>query len=145
MKVNQMCKITIHSEVIFVYTCSPICLPFLKVKSYSQRLSMLTAIAAIKVTIKLTSNRPWRPIGLWDIEDPTLLDNWLKVGDEDVSLTHRLRSIPQKHYFVLLLVLSSVRDSKPQGLVRWKEDWILVMLATIQSRTFGLLVCYRKP
>jgi hypothetical protein len=33
-----------------------------------------------------------------------------------------------------------------QNLIREeiKGDWILVMLATIQSRTFCLLVCYRK-
>jgi hypothetical protein len=25
-----------------------------------------------KVKVKLSRNRPWRPIGLWDVKDPTL-------------------------------------------------------------------------
>jgi hypothetical protein len=33
-------------------------------------------------------NRPWRPIGLWDVEAPTFsLDNRLTHGDEVISLT----------------------------------------------------------
>jgi hypothetical protein len=33
-------------------------------------------------------NRPWRPIGLWDVEAPTFsLDNRFADGDEDVNLT----------------------------------------------------------
>jgi hypothetical protein len=35
-------------------------------------------------------NRPWRPMGLWDVEAPTFcLDNRLTNGGKVVSLTHR--------------------------------------------------------
>jgi hypothetical protein len=35
-----------------------------------------------KKTIKLSPNRPWRPIGLCDVKDPTLLDNRFIVNCE---------------------------------------------------------------
>jgi hypothetical protein len=38
---------------------------------------------------------------------PHCLDNWLADGGKVVNPTHRPRSTPQKHYF-LLLVLTSV-------------------------------------
>jgi hypothetical protein len=42
-------------------------------------------------------NRPWRPIGLWDVEDPTFsLDNRHTDGDEVVSLTPRPPFTPQE-------------------------------------------------
>jgi hypothetical protein len=50
-------------------------------------------------------NRPWRPIGLWDVETPTFsLDNRLTDGGEIVSLTSRPSFTPQEdswHPFIL--------------------------------------------
>jgi hypothetical protein len=48
-------------------------------------------------------NKPWRPIGLWDVEAPIFsLDNRLTDGDEVVSLTRRPpftpRKIPGTHF-----------------------------------------------
>jgi hypothetical protein len=31
-------------------------------------------------------NRPWKPMRLWDVGDPTFLDNWPTDGGEVVSL-----------------------------------------------------------
>jgi hypothetical protein len=45
------------------------------------------------------------------------LDSRLTYDNEVVSLTRRLSSSPQKHFF-RLLVLVSVRLSKPQGIVK---------------------------
>jgi hypothetical protein len=40
--------------------------------------------------IKLPCNRPWKPIGLWDVEAPTFsLDNRLTDGGKCVSLKRR--------------------------------------------------------
>jgi hypothetical protein len=44
-------------------------------------------------------NRPWRPIGLRDVEDPHCLDSWVADGGKVVTLTHQQRSTPRKHYF----------------------------------------------
>jgi hypothetical protein len=50
-------------------------------------------------------NRPWRPIGLWDVEADTFsLDNQLIDGGKFVSLTRRPPFIPQEgswHSFLL--------------------------------------------
>jgi hypothetical protein len=53
-------------------------------------------------------NRPWRPIGLRDVKDPTLSS---QSAHKVVSPTHRPHFTPQKHYFFLLMfpVLISVR------------------------------------
>jgi hypothetical protein len=52
---------------------------------------------AVQISINNKSyscNRSWRPIVLWDVEDPCL-DNRLTDSDEVVSLSHQLRSSPQ--------------------------------------------------
>jgi hypothetical protein len=75
--------------------------------------------------------RPWRLIGLRDTRHPTFLDNLLTDGGEVVSLTHRRRALLPINIIFLLLVLISVRLSKPQGLVRPEG---LGKLKTIHSR-----------
>jgi hypothetical protein len=74
-----------------------------------------------KVEVKLSRNRPWRPIG--------------KV----VSLTHRPRFTPQKHYYFyvsgthfcyrLIKPLGLVR---PEGLAKFKT----ITLSDIEPATF---------
>jgi hypothetical protein len=55
----------------------------------------------LKVSFSYSRNRPWKPIGLYDVEDPTL--SGLKDGGKFVNRTRRPSSI------FLLLVLISVR------------------------------------
>jgi hypothetical protein len=71
------------------------------------RLNLLSALVK-----SYACNRPWRPIGLWDVEAPKFyLDNRLTNGGEDVSPTRRLPFIPMKipgtHF--------CYRMSRPQG------------------------------
>jgi hypothetical protein len=49
-----------------------------------------------KKQVKLS---PWKPIGLWDVKDPTLSDNRLIDGGKVVSPTNQPHFTPQKHYF----------------------------------------------
>jgi hypothetical protein len=49
--------------------------------------------------VKLSRNRPWRPIGLWGVKDPTLSRQSAVDGGKVVSLTHQPRFTPQKHYY----------------------------------------------
>jgi hypothetical protein len=52
-----------------------------------------------------SSNRTWRPIGLWDVEDSTFsLDNRLTDGDKVVSLTRRPPFTPPRRFLVLISV-----------------------------------------
>jgi hypothetical protein len=44
-------------------------------------------------------NRPWRPIGLWDVRIPHCLDNRLTDGGNVVSPTHPQHFTPQNHYY----------------------------------------------
>jgi hypothetical protein len=47
---------------------------------------------------------PWRPIGLWDVEAPTFLDNRLTDGGE-VSLTRRQAVLyPQEDFLYSFLL-----------------------------------------
>jgi hypothetical protein len=48
------------------------------------------------------SNRPWRPIVSEMMRIQLYLDNRLTDGGKVVSLTHRQRSTPQKHYYFYL-------------------------------------------
>jgi hypothetical protein len=57
-------------------------------------------------------NWPWRPIGLWDVKDPTLSRQSAHRWCEVVSPT------PQKHYFYDSGTHFCLRLSKPQDLVR---------------------------
>jgi hypothetical protein len=49
---------------------------------------------------------------------PDCLYNRLIDGGEDVGHTSRLRSTPQKHFFLFLALIFVKRLSKPQGLVQ---------------------------
>jgi hypothetical protein len=55
------------------------------------------------VNVKLTLYRPWRPLGLLEVEAPTFLDIRLKDGGKFVSHTRRPhftpRKIPGTHFF----------------------------------------------
>jgi hypothetical protein len=46
--------------------------------------------------VNYSCNRPWRPIGLRDVEAPTLLDSRLTDGGKVVSLTRRPPFAPQE-------------------------------------------------
>jgi hypothetical protein len=52
-----------------------------------------------RVKVKLSLYRPWRPIGLWDVEDPTLSRH----------LGHSTGCVLDPGNIFLLLVLISVR------------------------------------
>jgi hypothetical protein len=57
-------------------------------------------------------NRPWAPVGLPDVKDPThCLDNRLTDGGKVVSPTHRPHFTPQKHYYFYVSGTHSVRGS----------------------------------
>jgi hypothetical protein len=47
-------------------------------------------------------NKPWRPIGHWDVEVPPFLNNQLTGSDEFVNITRRplfiLKNIPGTHF-----------------------------------------------
>jgi hypothetical protein len=66
---------------------------------------------------KLSYNRPWRPIGLWDVEAPTFsLGNRLRDGDEFLSLTRRPPFSPQEDFwYTFLLEALSLNVSQPYG------------------------------
>jgi hypothetical protein len=52
-----------------------------------------------KVKVKQSRNRPWRPIGLFDVKDATLLENRLADGGKVVCPTHPPYFTPQKQYY----------------------------------------------
>jgi hypothetical protein len=55
-----------------------------------------------KVKAKLSLYRPWRPLGLQEVEAPTFSDIQLTDGDKGVSPMHQLlftpRKIPGTHF-----------------------------------------------
>jgi hypothetical protein len=53
------------------------------------QLSFILLLNTPKIKQSYIRNRPWRPIGLWDIRIPHCLDNWLRDGGDVVSLTRR--------------------------------------------------------
>jgi hypothetical protein len=64
-------------------------------------------------------NRPWRPIGLWDVEAPAFsLDNRLTDGGKVVSLTRRPPFKPPGRFLVLISVRGWV---DPRTTVRLEE------------------------
>jgi hypothetical protein len=71
-------------------------------ESGSNQLWFLRNVAAF--SIEQLSNRLWRPIGLWDVEDPTCLHRRRTDDSEVVSLTRRPRSSPQKYFLVVIYV-----------------------------------------
>jgi hypothetical protein len=53
----------------------------------------------LKLKKSYPRNRPWRPIGLWDVKIPRRLNNRLRDGGKVVSPTHQPHFTPQKHYY----------------------------------------------
>jgi hypothetical protein len=64
------------------------------------------------------TKRPYRPVGLWDVEDSALSSQSAHRGRQVVSPTHRPHSTPQKRYFSASGTHFCWRLSKPQRLVR---------------------------
>jgi hypothetical protein len=50
----------------------------------------------LKTKFKLSLYRPWRPLGLREVEAPTFLDIWLIDGGKVVSPTRRPLFTPRK-------------------------------------------------
>jgi hypothetical protein len=49
-------------------------------------------------------NRPWKPVGLWDVEAATFLDSRLIDGSEVVSLLRQLFPLIPGRFLVLISV-----------------------------------------
>jgi hypothetical protein len=115
-------------------------------KTRSSELRLLTSRVAFRTSarqansVPLSRNRPWRPIGLQGVEDPTLSGHRLTEGGKAISPTHRPRSTPQKHYFAVCGTHFCCRLSKPQGLVRPEGlDKLKTFIQLIGSLT--LVIC----
>jgi hypothetical protein len=104
-----------------------------------------TSQAAHSVSIKKSypPNRPWRPIGLWDVEDPTLCRQSAHSGT-DVSRKRRPLSSPQ-NIFSLLLVLIYVRGRVKCRCLVWPEglDILKKFIHLIWSGSHDLPACSR--
>jgi hypothetical protein len=74
----------------------------------------------VRVTGK-SKGRPWMPVGLWDIEAPTFLDNRLTDGGEIVSIRHRPAALyPQEDPWYLFMLEA---ESTSRSVVNWKIQW----------------------
>jgi hypothetical protein len=62
------------------------------------RLRYRGSIIVITYKSNAISVTPWRPVGLWDVKDLTLLGNGLTDGSKVVRPVHRSRFTPQKHF-----------------------------------------------
>jgi hypothetical protein len=88
-------------------------------------------------------NRPWRPIVLWDVEDPTFsLDSRLTDGGKVFSLTRRPPFTPQEDSSYSFLLRGWV-DSR--AIVRLKGLGKLKKIHLIGTRTRDLPVCSIVP
>jgi hypothetical protein len=63
------------------------------------KLSSSAQLDRVSQFISYPRNMPWSPIGLWDVKDPSLLDNRLTDGGKIVRPTHPPHFAPQKHYY----------------------------------------------
>jgi hypothetical protein len=71
-------------------------------------------------------NRPWRSIGLWDVEAPHFLDSRLIYGGQVVSLTRRPPFTPLGRFLVLISVRGWVEPRaivRLEGLSQLKIQW----------------------
>jgi hypothetical protein len=84
-------------------------------------------------------NRPWRPIGLWDVKDPTLSRQSaaLSVSESESELLYNWRSVSQ-----YVLVSSPIWDFWPEILFSffWKVT-VLSYLGRPLWREVGSVIC----
>jgi hypothetical protein len=71
---------------------------------------------------KLSLNRPWRPIGLWDIEAPHFLDNRLTDGGGVVSLMLWPHLHYQEDSWYSFVVLSQAQGHSAAARIRSLEN-----------------------
>jgi hypothetical protein len=84
-------------------------------------------------------NKPWRPIGLRDVEVPTFcLDNRLIDGGEVVSLTRRPPLTSPREDFLVLILLEA--ESTP-GAINAAGRLIEKLNELVGNRTRGLTAC----
>jgi hypothetical protein len=67
--------------------------PIVRCNLVSERTGNETMVYRCNGMLSCLRNRPWRPIGFWDIKHPTMFRKSAH------RLQHRPRSTPQKHYF----------------------------------------------
>jgi hypothetical protein len=70
------------------------------------KLSLLVSIPINLYKWSYPRNRPWRPIGLWDVKDSILSRQSLTDGGKDISPEHQPRSTPQKKCFSFWQLIS---------------------------------------
>jgi hypothetical protein len=87
-------------------------------------------------------NRPWKPMGLWDVEAPTFsLDNRLTDGGKFVSLTRR-PPLPPGRFMVFISVRGWV---EPSAIVRLEGLGKLTKIHLIGTRTRDFMACSTVP
>jgi hypothetical protein len=64
------------------------------------------------------SNRPWRPIGLWDVKNATLSRQSAQLAVRLSALRISRDPLPRNINFLLLELISVTSWVQPQGLVR---------------------------
>jgi hypothetical protein len=91
-------------------------------------------LCALTVKVKLSCNRPWRPIGLWDIKDPTLCSDCTlhKQGYRQFRLWNAQDFFSGFMEFVPCLIFQTETDIWETGhekmgrhLVSWIQHWSL--------------------
>jgi hypothetical protein len=103
---------------------------------------IIRAYTSYRGKVKLPCNRPWRPIGLWDVEVPTFsLDNRLTDGGK-VSLTCRPPFTPPGRFLVVISVRGWV---DPRAIVRLEGLGQLKKIHLIGTRIRDLPACSTVP
>jgi hypothetical protein len=96
-----------------------------------------------KVKKSYPCNRPWRPMGLWDVQAPTFsLDNQLTDGGKVVSITRLPLFFPPGIFLVLFIVRGWV---DPGTIVRLEGLGKLKKIYLIGTRTRDLPACSIVP
>jgi hypothetical protein len=68
-------------------------------------------------------NRPWRPIGFWDVKDPTLSRQSAQIVVRLSALCTRGTLLPRNIIIIMFLVLISVRGwVNPERLCKFKKS-----------------------